>query len=79
LARQSGRRLRHFRYLYLGNMLTLGINLALIYSFGFQFQGSLAASIRRLVYFQRLPTLRHRRQLIQHWLKLQLNNFFARR
>jgi demethylphylloquinone reductase len=77
-ARQSGRRLRHFRYLYLGEMLTLGIDSALVYSFGIQFQGSLAASIRRLVYCQRLPTLRHRRQLIQYWLKRQLNNFFPR-
>lgn len=62
----TNRPLRSFRYLYLGEMLTLGINEAVVSSFGINLGGFLACLIRRLVYLQRLPTLRHRLQVFGH-------------
>jgi NADH dehydrogenase len=64
----TGRPLRRFRYLHLGEMLTLGTNAAAVSSFGISLEGFLACLTRRLVYLQRLPTLRHRLQVLWHWL-----------
>ncbi len=64
----TGRPLRRFRYLHLGDMLTLGTKTAVVSSFGLQIEGPLACVIRRLVYLQRLPTLRHRLHVVRHWL-----------
>jgi demethylphylloquinone reductase len=75
---QSGRPLRHFRYFYLGEMLTLGINLALVSSFGLNLEGRLACSIRRLVYLQRLLTFRHRLPLIQNSFNTKIFEFLSR-
>ena len=63
------KRLRHFRYLHLGDMLTLGKGAAIVSSFFLNIEGSLAAIIRRLIYIQRLPTLRHRLQVFKNLLK----------
>ncbi|GET42128.1 NAD(P)/FAD-dependent oxidoreductase [Microseira wollei] len=62
------RPLRHFRYLHLGDMLTLGVNAAVVSSFGINIEGRLASITRQLVYLQRLPTLRHRLQVLWHWI-----------
>lgn len=62
------RRLKSFRYLHLGEMLTLGTNNAVISSFGITLDGHLARIIRRGVYIQRLPTLKHRLQVAIRWL-----------
>ncbi|MFB2975162.1 NAD(P)/FAD-dependent oxidoreductase [Microseira sp. BLCC-F43] len=62
------RPLRHFRYLHLGDMLTLGVNAAVVSSFGINLEGSLASITRQMVYLQRLPTLRHRLQVLWHWI-----------
>ena len=62
----TGRRLRRFHYWHLGDMLTLGKGAAVVSSYFLTLEGSLAATIRRLVYIQRLPTLRHRLQVLKH-------------
>lgn len=63
-----GRPLKHFRYLHLGDMLTLGMNAAVVSSFGLNLEGPLAAIARQAVYLQRLPTLRHRLQVVRYCL-----------
>ena len=61
-----GKSLRTFRYLHLGDMLTLGQGAAVVSSFLLTIEGRLGATIRRLVYSQRLPTLRHRLKVLKH-------------
>jgi demethylphylloquinone reductase len=53
------RRLQRFRYCHLGEMLSLGINTAVVHSFGITFSGAIGSFIRRWVYTFRLPTLAH--------------------
>lgn len=64
----SGRPLLQFRYLHLGEMLTLGAGAAVVSSFGITLDGKLAQVIRKWVYAQRLPTLSHRLQVMGHWI-----------
>ncbi|MEH2071730.1 MAG: NAD(P)/FAD-dependent oxidoreductase [Nostoc sp.] len=73
LAKQS---LRHFHYLHLGEMLTLGTNTAIVSSLGFiNFKGHLGHVIRRLVYLLlRMPTFKHRIQVGKHWLAKLLSS-----
>lgn len=49
-----------FRYLHLGDMLTLGKGTGGVWSFGFSLGGRLGGIIRRAVYIHRLPTNHHR-------------------
>lgn len=67
-AKITGRRLKYFSYLYLGEMLTLGIKNAVVFSFGITLDGNLAGIIRRGVYIQRLPTLKHKLQVAKKWI-----------
>jgi NADH dehydrogenase len=62
----QNKKLRRFCYLYLGDMLTLGVGSAVVSSFFLNIEGALAAIIRRLVYIQRLPTFRHRMQVLKN-------------
>lgn len=64
----SGKPLHAFRYLHLGEMLTLGKGSALVTSFGITLTGKLASFIRQWVYLFRLPTFNHRLQVARHWL-----------
>jgi NADH dehydrogenase len=64
----ANRPLRRFRYWHLGEMITLGKNAAAVSSFGINLEGFLASLVRRLVYLQRLPTLRHRLQVLRYWI-----------
>ena len=64
----QGKSLKHFRYLHLGDMLTLGKGVAIVSSFGINLTGSLAGLIRRLIYIFRLPTFRHRWQIFKNLL-----------
>jgi len=64
----QNRRPKPFRYLHLGEMITLGKDSAAVFSFGLSLRGRLACVVRRLVYLQRLPTLRHRLRVIKHQL-----------
>ncbi|MBW4617250.1 MAG: NAD(P)/FAD-dependent oxidoreductase [Desmonostoc vinosum HA7617-LM4] len=75
----TGRPLRHFRYIHLGEMLTLGTNSAIVSSLGFiNLKGRLAHITRRLVYLLlRMPTLRHRIQVSKHWLARLLLLYFS--
>lgn len=63
-----GKRLQKFRYLHLGEMLTLGKGAAVVSSFALKVDGWLASAIRQFVYLQRLPTLRHQLAVLGHWI-----------
>lgn len=74
----QGKRLQPFRYLHLGDMLTLGKGAAVVSSSFLNLEGKLAAAIRRLVYIQRLPTLRHRLLVFKHLLVQVASGILAR-
>jgi NADH dehydrogenase len=61
--------LRSFRYLHLGDMMTLGQGDALVSSFGLILHGAFAALIRQVVYLERLPTWGHRLRVARHRLR----------
>ncbi|MGK7948706.1 MAG: NAD(P)/FAD-dependent oxidoreductase [Xenococcaceae cyanobacterium] len=63
-----GKSLKHFHYLHLGDMLTLGKGVAIVSSFGINLTGALAGLMRRLIYIFRLPTFRHRWQVLKNLL-----------
>lgn len=71
----TNHRLKPFRYLHLGEMLTLGTNNAVVASFGMTIDGNLARIIRRAVYIHRLPTGKHQLQVAICWL---VNGIFRR-
>ncbi|MGD1853782.1 MAG: NAD(P)/FAD-dependent oxidoreductase [Leptolyngbyaceae cyanobacterium] len=50
----------NFRYLHLGDMITLGRGTGGVWSFGISLGGRLGGIIRRAVYIHRMPTNRHR-------------------
>jgi demethylphylloquinone reductase len=77
-AKITGRRLKSFSYLYLGEMLTLGIKNAVVYSFGITLDGSLSSIIRRGVYIQRLPTLKHKLQVAKRWIFEGINKLLRK-
>jgi NADH dehydrogenase len=56
-----------FRYLNLGEMITLGVDNATLSGLGLQFDGSLAYLARRLIYLYRQPTWQHRLNLGLKW------------
>ena len=58
-AMTQGKQPKAFKYLHLGDMLTLGIGDAGLWSFGITVGGRLAALCRRGVYIFRMPTRRH--------------------
>jgi demethylphylloquinone reductase len=64
-----GKSLRRFRYLHLGDMLTLGKGVAVVSSYFVNLEGVIAGFIRRLVYVQRLPTFRHRLQVLRNFVR----------
>ncbi len=65
------KRLRSFSYLHLGDMLTLGKETAIISSFRINLTGRVAGILRRLIYLQRLPTMRHRLQVFKNLFSLK--------
>ena len=66
-----GRRLQPFRYLHLGDMLALGQGVAIVSSFGLNLEGKLAGFVRRMAYIFRLPTSRHRWQVLRNFLRVR--------
>ncbi len=64
----SERPLIAFRYRHFGEMLTLGINTGVVFSFGICIKGPIAFIIRRWIYILRLPTMNHRLQVSRYWL-----------
>jgi NADH dehydrogenase len=67
-----GQRLQPFRYLHLGDMLALGLGVAIVSSFGLNLEGKLAGIVRRIAYIFRLPTPRHRWQVLKNFLRRSL-------
>ena len=69
-AAMLGKPLKRFYYLHLGDMLTLGKGMAIVSSFGINLTGFVAGILRRLIYIQRLPTMRHRLQVFKNLLNI---------
>ncbi len=72
----EGKPLRAFKYIHLGDMLTLGKRTAIVSSYGLNISGQLGGIIRRLAYIFRLPTMRHRLQVLSNfidkiWLRIR--------
>jgi demethylphylloquinone reductase len=65
----NDRPLRAFRYQHLGEMLTLGINSAVVSCFGICLKGAIGFFVRRWIYLLRLPTLRHQLKVTVDWLQ----------
>lgn len=64
-----GRRPKRFRYLHLGDMLTLGKGEGGVWSFGLSLGGKLGGLVRRIVYLYRLPTHHHRFKVARRAIK----------
>lgn len=64
----TGRPLLPFRYVHLGEMLTLGTDSAAFSGFGLKLDGSLAYTLRRLAYLYRMPTLDHQLRVGLNWI-----------
>ncbi|MBR8833036.1 MAG: NAD(P)/FAD-dependent oxidoreductase [Stigonema ocellatum SAG 48.90 = DSM 106950] len=64
----TNRPLLPFRYQYLGEMMTLGIDNATLTGLGIKLDGPLAYLARRVAYLYRLPTLDHRLKVGFNWL-----------
>lgn len=64
----TNRPLLPFRYQFLGEMMTLGIDNATFTGLGFKLDGPLAYVARRLAYLYRLPTLDHQLKVGFNWL-----------
>ncbi len=65
----EGKPLKSFKYLHLGDMLTLGRRTAIISSCGINISGQLGGMMRRLAYIFRLPTMRHRLQVLRNFVQ----------
>ncbi len=57
-----------FRYLALGEMMTLGIDNATLTGLGIQLNGQFAHLARRLMYLYRFPTLDHQVRVAFNWM-----------
>ncbi|PPT06736.1 NADH dehydrogenase [Geitlerinema sp. FC II] len=77
-AQTKNRPLRRFRYWHLGEMMTLGKHNGVTHSFGIHLDGALGNFVRRLVYLQRLPTLRHSLRVLWHWLTVAISQLSSR-
>jgi demethylphylloquinone reductase len=64
----TDRPLLPFRYINLGEMMTLGTDNAVLSGLGINLDGSLAYIARRLVYLYRFPTLEHQLKVGFSWL-----------
>ena len=64
----TNRPLLPFRYQYLGEMITLGINDATLTGLGIKLDGTLAHVARRLAYLYRMPTLDHQLKVGLNWI-----------
>jgi demethylphylloquinone reductase len=64
----SGRSLLPFRYVALGEMLTLGTDTAALSGLGLTLDGSFAYLARRLVYLYRMPTFEHQLKVGFNWV-----------
>ncbi|CAA9590535.1 Type 2 NAD(P)H dehydrogenase, reduces demethylnaphthoquinone precusor in phylloquinone and menaquinone biosynthesis [uncultured Synechococcales cyanobacterium] len=67
-AASTGRPLLPFRYVHLGELLTLGTDAAAFSGFGLKLDGPVAYTLRRLAYLYRLPTLEHQLKVGLNWI-----------
>ncbi len=65
----EGKKLKSFRYSHLGDMLTLGKYSAVVSSYFLNIDGLLGFVIRALAYIFRLPTRRHKIQVLRNLLQ----------
>lgn len=64
----TGRPLLPFRYEYVGEMMTLGVDNATLTGLGLKFDGPAAVLARRLTYLYRMPTLDHQLRVGLNWI-----------
>lgn len=72
-----GQKPKPFNYLHLGDMMTLGVGDAGLWSFGLTLGGKLAALCRRGVYIFRMPTRRHQIKVARRALGELLRAVFS--
>lgn len=70
----TNRPLLPFRYQYLGEMMTLGMNEATLTGLGIQLDGTIAHLFRRLAYLNRMPTMKHQLRVGFNWLTRPIVN-----
>lgn len=73
----TGRPLLSFRYSHLGELLTLGKDVAAFSGLGLKLEGSPAYLFRRLAYLYRMPTLEHQLKVGFHWMAQPLLDWLA--
>jgi NADH:ubiquinone reductase (non-electrogenic) len=73
----TGRPQLPFRYQYLGEMMTLGIDNATLTGMGVKLDGSFAVVARRLAYLYRMPTLDHQLRVGLNWIAQPLVSAIA--
>ncbi|OLP15494.1 FAD-dependent oxidoreductase [Leptolyngbya sp. 'hensonii'] len=66
-----------FRYQFLGEMMTLGIDNATLTGLGITLDGPLASVARRLAYLYRMPTLQHQIRVGLNWMAKPLMEIFS--
>jgi NADH dehydrogenase len=71
------RPLLSFRYQYLGEMLTLGVDNAVFSGLGLKLEGTPAHILRRMAYLYRMPTLDHQIKVGVNWIVRPLQDFLA--
>jgi demethylphylloquinone reductase len=74
-AQISDRPLLPFRYVNLGEMMTLGKDNATLNGLGIQLKGSMAQTIRRLTYLYRMPNLHHQLKVGFNWVNQPFLDF----
>lgn len=73
----TDRPLLPFRYEWLGEMMTLGIETATLTGMGLKLEGPIAHVIRRLAYLYRLPTLEHQLKVGLNWMAQPLRRWLT--
>ncbi|MCF3623550.1 NAD(P)/FAD-dependent oxidoreductase [Planktothrix agardhii 1801] len=64
-----------FRYINLGEMITLGTNNATLTGLGIKLEGQFAHLTRRLIYLYRFPTFDHQIRVAFNWMTKPLQDF----
>jgi NADH dehydrogenase len=64
-----------FRYINLGEMMTLGTNNATLTGLGIKLEGQFAHLTRRLIYLYRFPTFDHQIRVAFNWMTRPLQDF----
>lgn len=75
----TGRPLLPFRYINLGEMMTLGTNNATLTGLGIKLDGQFAHLTRRLIYLYRFPTFDHQIRVAFNWMTRPLQDFLISR